>query len=267
MLRRWQRARLIDQHGLAFVAFCRRHRIRHVDAARSIFTAPEPSRRSTPRTCWSISIRRRRDHSSPSAGTCSSRAASCGWPCRVCATPPTSICSRAMPTGFVRHLQFDLDRPRGPVARLRGVLGRGHGSHWMYDRNSLVALVGGRGLHRRRAGGGGAYPRRRSGRPRPDRARVDSLCLEARRPSTTRPHANVSGRPVATVAGSPRLEQKGASMTTIRSMLAGAVAYVASLGLIAQALAQNPAAAADPAARLDFGDRRQDRDTPRARRR
>ena len=48
--------------------------------------------------------------------------------------------------GFLRHLQFDLDKPRGPVARLRRLLSGGRGHHWMYDRDSLVALVEGAGF-------------------------------------------------------------------------------------------------------------------------
>lgn len=42
---------------------------------------------------------------------------------------------------FVAQLQFDLDRPRGVVAKLRRLLSGGRGHHWMYDGPSLQALV------------------------------------------------------------------------------------------------------------------------------
>lgn len=43
--------------------------------------------------------------------------------------------------GFVRHLLFDLDKPRGLRQRLNRLITGGRGHHWMYDRRSLAELV------------------------------------------------------------------------------------------------------------------------------
>ena len=84
--------------------------------------------------------------------------------------------------GFLSHLQFDLDKPRGLMARLHRMLSGGRGHHWMYDRDSLLALVEAAGFadvepveegRTRIADPGGLDLNEREG---------DTLCLEARRP-------------------------------------------------------------------------------------
>jgi predicted SAM-dependent methyltransferase len=173
---------LIDQHALAFVAFCRSHRIRHADAARRI-----PHAGGTVEAIYTSHMLEHLDRAEARAFLAECR--------RV--LKPGGILRLAVPDlrnaayqylrlgdadGFLRHLQFDLDKPRGPVARLRRLLGGGRGHHWMYDRDSLLALVEAAGFvevgpvaegRTRIADPGGLDLNERE---------ADSLCLEARRP-------------------------------------------------------------------------------------
>lgn len=48
--------------------------------------------------------------------------------------------------GFVRVLQFDLDKPRGFAGRLRRLAFGGRGHHWMYDSRSLSTLLSNAGF-------------------------------------------------------------------------------------------------------------------------
>jgi len=47
---------------------------------------------------------------------------------------------------FVAQLQFDLDRPRGVMGKLRQLLSGGRGHRWMYDGPSLQELVSDNGF-------------------------------------------------------------------------------------------------------------------------
>lgn len=49
---------------------------------------------------------------------------------------------------FIAQLQFDIDKPRGLVARVHRFLTGGRGHHWMYDGPSLSRLVGEAGFVR-----------------------------------------------------------------------------------------------------------------------
>ena len=172
---------LVDGHGLAFIEFCRTHRIRHADAARRI-----PHAGGTVDAVYSSHMLEHLDR-----GEAWSFLAECR---RV--LKPDGILRLAVPdlrnaaytylrlsdaNGFLRHLQFDLDKPRGPVARLRRLLSGGRGHHWMYDRDSLVALVEGAGFVN--------VEMMEQGRTRIDEPgmldlnerEADSLCVEARR--------------------------------------------------------------------------------------
>lgn len=83
--------------------------------------------------------------------------------------------------GFLRHLQFDLDKPRGPAARLRRMLTGGRGHHWMYDRDSLLALVEGAGFVEVELVGEGRTGIADPGGLDLNEREADSFCLEARR--------------------------------------------------------------------------------------
>lgn len=180
----WMLARLglVDRHGLAFIEFCRAHRIRPANAARRI---PHPS--GTVDAIYSSHMLEHLDRAEARAFLAECR--------RV--LRPGAILRLAVPDlrnaacrylrlndaeGFLRHLQFDLDKPRGIGARLRRLLSGGRGHHWMYDRHSLTALVESAGFtdieltserRTRIADPGGLDLAERE---------ADSLCLEARRP-------------------------------------------------------------------------------------
>jgi len=83
---------------------------------------------------------------------------------------------------FIAQLQFDIDKPRGLIARVHRVLTGGRGHHWMYDSTSLARLVeecGFRGIETPPAG------KTRLGDPGELDLRereIESLYLEADRP-------------------------------------------------------------------------------------
>jgi predicted SAM-dependent methyltransferase len=173
---------LIDQHALAFVAFCRSHRIRHADAARHI-----PHADGSVDAVYASHMLEHLDRTEARSFLAECR--------RV--LKPGGILRLVVPDlrtaayqylqlgnadGFLGRLQFDLDKPRGPAARLRRMLSGGRGHRWMYDRDSLVAVVEAAGFvevepveegRTRIADPGGLDLTERE---------ADSLCLEARRP-------------------------------------------------------------------------------------
>jgi len=173
---------LIDQHALAFVAFCRSHRIRHADAARRI-----PPADATVDAIYTSHMLEHLDRVEARVFLAECR--------RV--LKPGGILRLAVPdlryiaylylrandaNGFLSHLQFDLDKPRGLMARLHRMLSGGRGHHWMYDRDSLLALVEAAGFaevetmeegRTRIADPGSLDLNEREG---------DTFCLEARRP-------------------------------------------------------------------------------------
>ena len=173
---------LIDRHGLAFVAFCRSHRIRHADAARRI-----PHGAGTVDAIYASHMLEHLDRAEARSFLAECRRVlKPGGILRLAVPDLRTAAYQYLQMGdaesFMRRLQFDLDKPRGPVARLRRMLGGGRGHHWMYDRDSLVALVEGAGFvdvepveegRTRIADPGGLDLAERE---------VDSLCLEARRP-------------------------------------------------------------------------------------
>ena len=86
---------------------------------------------------------------------------------------------------FVAQLQFDVERPRGPVESVRRLVSGGRGHHWMYDGPSLSRLVAGSGFcdveivssgQTRIADPGGLDLRERE---------IESVYVEANRPSLT----------------------------------------------------------------------------------
>jgi len=173
---------LIDQHALAFVAFCRSHRIRHADAARHI-----PHADGTVDAIYASHMLEHLDRAEARSFLAECR--------RV--LKPGGILRLAVPDlrnaayrylrlsdadGFLRHLQFDLDKPREPVARLRRMLDGGRGHHWMSDRDSLLALVGAAGFADVEPAEDGRTRIADPGGLDLDEREADSLCLEARRP-------------------------------------------------------------------------------------
>ena len=83
---------------------------------------------------------------------------------------------------FLLRLQFDLDKPRRPAARLRRMVSGGRGHHWMYDRDSLTALVVAAGFVEVEPAIAGRTRIVDPGRLDLDEREDDRLCLEARRP-------------------------------------------------------------------------------------
>jgi SAM-dependent methyltransferase len=173
---------LIDRHALAFVAFCRSHRIRHADAARRI-----PHADGSVEAIYASHMLEHLDRVEARAflAECK-RVLRPGGILRL-AVPDLRIAAYRYlrlndADGFLRHLQFDLDKPRGVAARLRRVLSGGRGHRWMYDSDSLVALVAAAGFvdvqlmqeGRTRIGSPGALDL--------NEREADSLCLEAMRP-------------------------------------------------------------------------------------
>ena len=137
---------LIGRPVLAFVEFSRLHRIRHADAAHRI-----PHDSATVDVIYSSHMLEHLDRAEALSFLAECR--------RV--LRPGGILRLAVPDlrnaawrylrlsdadGFLRHLQFDLGRPRGFGARLHRMLTGGRGHHWMYDRDSLMALVEGAGF-------------------------------------------------------------------------------------------------------------------------
>lgn len=173
---------LIDSHSVEFAEFCRAHRIQHANAARRI-----PHGGGTVDTIYSSHMLEHLDR-----GEARAFLAECLRVLR-----PGGILRLAVPDlrnaayqylrlndgdGFLRHLQFDLDKPRGPAARLRRLISGGRGHHWMYDRDSLVALVAGAGFADIRLMEEGRTTIAEPGALDLAEREADSLCLEARRP-------------------------------------------------------------------------------------
>jgi len=173
---------LIDRHALGFVEFRRSHRIRHADAARRI-----PHAGGSVDAIYSSHMLEHLDRAEAQAFLAECR--------RV--LKPGGILRLAVPDlrnaayqylrlsdadGFLRHLQFDLDKPRGPVARLRQMLSGGRGHHWMYDRDSLLALVKAAGFAEVELAEEGRTRIADPGRLDLNEREADSLCLEARQP-------------------------------------------------------------------------------------
>jgi SAM-dependent methyltransferase len=182
MARLLARVGLVDGHALAFIEFCRAHRIRHADAARRI-----PHRDGSVDAIYASHMLEHLDRIEARAFLAECR--------RV--LRPGGVLRLAVPDlrnaayqylhlndgdGFLRHLQFDLDKPRGLVARLRRELTGGRGHHWMYDSDTLVALVAGAGFAEIELVSEGRTRISDPGQLDLNEREADSLCLEATRP-------------------------------------------------------------------------------------
>jgi predicted SAM-dependent methyltransferase len=182
LARAMHRLGLIDRHGLEFAEFCRARDIRHADAARRI-----PHRDGSVDALYASHMLEHLDRAEARCFLAECR--------RV--LRPGGILRLAVPDlrhaawqylrlsdgdGFLRHLQFDLDKPRGPVERLHRLLTGGRGHHWMYDRESLVALVEGAGFAEVELMEEGRTRIPEPGGLDLGEREADSLCLEARRP-------------------------------------------------------------------------------------
>ena len=173
---------LLDSHGLAFAEFCRTNQVRHANAARHI-----PHGSATVDTIYSSHMLEHLDRLEADGFLAECR--------RV--LRPGGILRLAVPDlrnaayqylrlndgdGFLRTLQFDLDKPRGPAERLRRLLTGGRGHHWMYDRDTLVALVSGAGFVDIRFMATGQTTIAEPGSLDLTEREADSLCVEARQP-------------------------------------------------------------------------------------
>lgn len=173
---------LLDSNGLAFAEFCRTNDVRHANAARRI-----PHGSATVDTIYSSHMLEHLDRDEACAFLAECR--------RV--LKPGGILRLAVPDlrnaayqylrlndgdGFLRHLQFDLDRPRGLAGHLRRLLTGGRGHHWMYDRDSLTALVTDAGFVDLEFMGQGKTGIAEPGSLDLTEREADSLCVEARQP-------------------------------------------------------------------------------------
>jgi predicted SAM-dependent methyltransferase len=173
---------LIDGHGLAFAEASRTHGIRYCNAARRI-----PHGDGSVDAIYASHMLEHLDRIEARAVLAECR--------RV--LRPGGVLRLAVPDlrnaayrylhlndadGFLRHLQFDLDKPRGLAARLRRELTGGRGHHWMYDADSLVALVAAAGFAGVELTGEGRTRIAEPGQLDLSEREADSLCLEARRP-------------------------------------------------------------------------------------
>ena len=174
--------RLLDAHAMGFVAFCRSRDIRHADASRRI-----PHADATVDAIYSshmiehLDRREARDF----LAECR-RVLKPGGVLRLAVPDLRNAAWRYLrlrdADGFLRTLQFDLDKPRGLAGRVHRMLTGGRGHHWMYDSDTLPALVAAAGFaevalapegETRIADPGGLELSEREG---------DSLVVEARRP-------------------------------------------------------------------------------------
>ena len=138
--------RLLDANAMGFIDFCRSRDIRHADASRRI---PHPD--ASVDAIYSSHMIEHLDR-----GEARAFLAECRRVLR-----PGGVLRLAVPDlrnaawrylrlsdgdGFLRTLQFDLDKPRGPAARVHRLITGGRGHHWMYDSNTLPALVSAAGF-------------------------------------------------------------------------------------------------------------------------
>lgn len=138
--------RLLDESGMGFVVFCRSRDIRYADAARRI-----PHADGSVDVIYSSHMIEHLDRAEAQAFLAECR--------RV--LRPGGMLRLAVPDlrrnawnylrlrdadGFLRHLQFDLDKPRGAAGRFHRFLTGGRGHHWMYDSDTLPALVSAAGF-------------------------------------------------------------------------------------------------------------------------
>jgi predicted SAM-dependent methyltransferase len=176
------RVGLIDGHGLAFVEASRAHAIHYCDAARRI-----PHDDGSVDAIYASHMLEHLDRI---------EARSFLAECRRVLRPGATL-RLAVPNlrnaaynylrlndadGFLRHLQFDLDKPRGVVAHLRRMLIGARGHHWMYDADSLMALVSGAGFADVELLREGCTRIADPGDLDLTEREFDSVCLEARRP-------------------------------------------------------------------------------------
>lgn len=135
------RLKLIDDHALEFVGFCRRNAIRHADAARRI-----PHDTASVDAIYTSHMVEHLDRLEARSFLAECRRVlRPGGVLRVAVPDLRNAAWRYLRLsdgdGFLRHLQFDLDKPRGLSGRLRRFMTGGRGHHWMYDSDTLPALI------------------------------------------------------------------------------------------------------------------------------
>lgn len=121
---------LIDRHALGFVEFCRSHRIRQADAACRI-----PHAAGSVDAIYASHMLEHLDRAGARAFLAECRRVlKPGGILRLAVQDLRNAAYQYLrlsdADGFLRHLQFDLDKPRGAVARLLHMLSGGRGHHW-----------------------------------------------------------------------------------------------------------------------------------------
>lgn len=132
---------LIDAGNLAFIDHCRCFGIRHADASRRI-----PHASASVDSIYSSHMIEHLDRQEALRFLAECRRVlKPGGVLRLSAPnlrwSVLEYVEKGRADEFVAQLQFDLDRPRGVVARLRQLLSGGRGHRWMYDGPSLQRLV------------------------------------------------------------------------------------------------------------------------------
>ncbi|WP_421998997.1 class I SAM-dependent methyltransferase [Reyranella sp.] len=172
---------LIDPYGLEFVDFCRHHRIRSANAARRI-----PQAAGSVEAIYASHMLEHLDRREARSFLAECRRVLIpGGVLRVVLPDLRDAAFNYLRSGdadaFLRHLQFDLDRPRG-AGRLRLLLSGGRGHRWMYDRDSLISLIEAAGFVDVQAMAEGQTLIRRPGKLDLHERGGDSLVVEARNP-------------------------------------------------------------------------------------
>jgi predicted SAM-dependent methyltransferase len=137
---------LIDAGNLAFIDHCRRFEIRHANASHRI-----PHESASVDSIYSSHMI---EHLDRREALCflaeCRRVLKPGGVLRLSAPnlrwSVLEYVEKDRADEFVAQLQFDLDKPRGVVGRLRRLLSGGRGHHWMYDGPSLQRLVAAAGF-------------------------------------------------------------------------------------------------------------------------
>ena len=176
---------LLDAGNVAFIDNCRRFGIRYANASRRI-----PHGSETVDSIYSSHMIEHLDrHEAASFLAECRRVLKPGGVLRLSAPnlrwSVLEYAENGRADEFVAQLQFDLDRPRGAVGKLRQLVSGGRGHRWMYDGASLQRLVADAGFwdvevvpagETRRAAPGGLDLRERE---------IESVYVEANRPLLT----------------------------------------------------------------------------------
>jgi predicted SAM-dependent methyltransferase len=139
-------AGLLDAGNLAFIENCRRFGIRYANASRHI-----PHAGQTVDAIYSSHMIEHLDRHEAAVFLAECRRVlKPGGVLRLSAPnlrwSVLEYVENGRADAFVAQLQFDLDRPRGVMGRLRQLLSGGRGHRWMYDGPSLQKLVSDNGF-------------------------------------------------------------------------------------------------------------------------